>query len=57
MPIPAPRKNENKKNFIARCMGDEVMKKEFSDIKQRHEPAGAAGEAENVRNPAKECLA
>ena len=36
MPIPAPRKNENKKNFIARCMGDEVMKKEFSDIKQRY---------------------
>ena len=35
MPIPAPKKNENKKKFLPRCMGDSVMVKDFKDIKKR----------------------
>jgi hypothetical protein len=35
MPIPKPEKNENKQNFVARCMGNETMKKEYPDSKQR----------------------
>ena len=35
MPIPDKRKNEDKQNFVARCMGDEVMKKDYPDTKQR----------------------
>src|SRR3972149_3817124 len=29
MPIPKPNKDEKKKDFIARCMGDSVMTKEY----------------------------
>lgn len=35
MPVPKPRKNEDKQAFVARCMGDETMKKDFKDNKQR----------------------
>jgi hypothetical protein len=35
MPIPHPDKNEDKQKFVARCMGDEVMKKDYQDTKQR----------------------
>jgi hypothetical protein len=35
MPIPQPNKNEDKQKFVARCMGDEVMKKDYQDTKQR----------------------
>lgn len=35
MPIPNKRKDEDRQNFIARCMGDEVMKKDYPDNKQR----------------------
>lgn len=35
MPIPDRKKNEDKQNFVARCMGDETMKKEYPDNKQR----------------------
>lgn len=35
MPIPAPRKNERKKKFIDRCMGDKVMVKEYPNASQR----------------------
>ena len=35
MPIPNKRKNEDKQNFVARCMGDETMKKEYPDNQQR----------------------
>jgi len=35
MPIPQPRKEEDQKQFMRRCMGDSVMKKDFPDIKQR----------------------
>lgn len=34
MPTP-PRKGENRSDFINRCMGDESMKNEFPDQKQR----------------------
>lgn len=30
MPLPSP-KNESKRQFISRCMQDEVMKKEYED--------------------------
>jgi len=35
MPIPNPEKNEDKKKFVSRCMGNETMKKEYPDSKQR----------------------
>ena len=35
MPIPKPEKNENKQKFVSRCMGNETMKKEYPDAKQR----------------------
>ena len=35
MPIPKPKKSEKKDSFIARCMSDSVMKKEYPDNKQR----------------------
>lgn len=35
MPIPQPNKDEDKQKFVARCMGDEVMKKDYKDPKQR----------------------
>lgn len=35
MPIPSRNKDEDKQKFIARCMGDEVMKKDYPDTKQR----------------------
>ena len=35
MPIPNPDKNENNQLFVARCMGDEKMQKEYPDAKQR----------------------
>lgn len=35
MPIPSKKENEDKQNFVARCMGDETMKKDYPDSKQR----------------------
>ena len=35
MPIPKPNKGESKNDFVSRCMGNETMRKEFPDQKQR----------------------
>jgi len=35
MPIPSRNKDEDKQKFVGRCMGDEVMKKDYPDPKQR----------------------
>lgn len=35
MPIPKPRKDEKQDAFIGRCMGDDVMRSEYKDQKQR----------------------
>jgi len=35
MPIPKPKTNEDSQKFIARCMGNETMKKDYPDNKQR----------------------
>lgn len=35
MPIPRPKKNEDDKKFVARCVDNEMMKKEYPDAKQR----------------------
>lgn len=35
MPIPSRKKDEDRKTFISRCMGDETMKKEYTDQSQR----------------------
>lgn len=35
MPIPKPNENEDKQKFVARCMGNETMKKDYPDTKQR----------------------
>lgn len=34
MPVPKPRKKEKQEDFMARCMGDETMKKDYEQ-KQR----------------------
>lgn len=35
MPIPSKKPNEDKNSFVSRCMGNETMKKEYPDSKQR----------------------
>lgn len=35
MPIPKPNQNEDEKKFVARCMSNETMRKEYPDQKQR----------------------
>ena len=35
MPLPSKRKDESQKEFMSRCMGDDVMNTEFKDAKQR----------------------
>lgn len=35
MPIPEKREKEDKQEFVARCMGSEIMKKDYPDNKQR----------------------
>ena len=35
MPIPKPKDDEKGPDFVARCMGNETMKKEYPDSKQR----------------------
>ncbi len=35
MPLPKPRKKEDKNEFISRCMSDDIMEKEYKDNKQR----------------------
>lgn len=36
MPIPSPKKDENTKDFIARCMGNDTMVSEYKDSGQRY---------------------
>lgn len=36
MPIPNPNISEDKETFISRCMSDENMKKEYSEMDQRY---------------------
>jgi len=35
MPLPTKNPNEEREEFIARCMGDEIMKKEYPNNAQR----------------------
>jgi hypothetical protein len=35
MPIPKPNKDETKKDFVMRCMVDDVMVREYKDTDQR----------------------
>jgi len=35
MPIPRPKEQEERDEFIDRCMSDETMKKEYPNEKQR----------------------
>jgi hypothetical protein len=35
MPIPTPKPTEDRKEFIARCMADPVMVKEYPNQQQR----------------------
>lgn len=36
MPIPKPKKNESKDDFMDRCMGNDTMNEEYPDEKQRY---------------------
>lgn len=35
MPLPTPKENENRKQFIDRCMADATMLEEYDDKNQR----------------------
>jgi len=35
MPLPTKQKDESQKEFMSRCMGDDIMNTEFKDAKQR----------------------
>ena len=35
MPLPSKRKGEKQREFMSRCMSDDVLKKEFRTNKQR----------------------
>ena len=35
MPIPTPKKQETKEQFMQRCLIDVVMKKEYKNLQQR----------------------
>jgi hypothetical protein len=35
MPLPSPKKNQDKDDFISNCMNDPKMKEEFSNNKRR----------------------
>jgi hypothetical protein len=35
MPLPNPRKGQDQNAFMSKCMGDETIKKEFPNQKQR----------------------
>jgi uncharacterized protein len=35
MPIPKPKSNENRQQFLTRCMGDDTMTNEYTDSNQR----------------------
>lgn len=35
MPLPIPKRNESRKDFITRCMGDPIMVREYKNTDQR----------------------
>lgn len=35
MPLPKPGNDEEKEDFVSRCMDDEIMKEEYPDPEQR----------------------
>jgi hypothetical protein len=35
MPLPKAKKGEKQSDFVSKCMGDEMMNKDFPDQKQR----------------------
>jgi hypothetical protein len=47
MAIPQPNDNEDRERFIARCMGDELMKKDYPESKQR--VAACLGQTKNSK--------
>ena len=49
MPIPKPNPNEEKKEFVMRCMSDDTMNKEFPDTDQRLAVCSTTYE-ENLKN-------
>ena len=36
MPLPKPGKKEDKSEYLERCMGDDTMREEFGNVKQRY---------------------
>jgi uncharacterized protein YifE (UPF0438 family) len=56
MPVPSQKKEEDDKEFVSRCMGDDTMVKDFKDIKQRYAicirqtKEGAKAEVEELKS-------
>jgi hypothetical protein len=36
MPLPKPGDKENRRDFLSRCMGDEIMNRDYEDNQQRY---------------------
>ena len=36
MPMPKPEPEESQSEFLARCMSDETMREEYTDVSQRY---------------------
>jgi len=49
MPIPKPKQNENKNDFISRCMANNTMVKEYSEEKQRFAICNNQFKGENMK--------
>ena len=49
MPLPAPKKGQEKKDFITSCMASPIMNQEYRDPKQRlavcHSQSGSSSKA------------
>jgi len=50
MPLPKPKTNESKSDFLDRCMGDSVANKEFPDEKQRFAMCNSQWEEESKKS-------
>lgn len=49
MPLPKPKKDEGKADFLDRCMGDEAMEDEYPDNKQRYAVCNSLWKNKNKR--------
>jgi len=54
MPLPSPKKSQNKKSFLSSCMANPTMNREFSDNKRRYAVCNSLWEKHLKKNSAEE---